>query len=157
MLHRFGLLGAAAFVGTGAVSASSGTADVTFSDQHAKHNRMVFVDELHLPDWGFVVVHHLVDSAQDTGEEPDGAVNFQVIGHSAALPPGTHRQVPVRLHEDGHHSLAGPVPAVGSGDHALLAMAHKDDPNDHKYTFTDGDGPYTDSTGAVTDLGIVTF
>lgn len=140
-------------------------AEVKFNDQEANHGNAVYVEEAKLPDGGFVVVHHLVNSGADTGTDPAGAENFQVIGHTPVLREGEYENLPIRLHEDSHHTLNGPVPAEGSGDHVLLAMAHRDAPDsdgngadDGEYTFTNGDNPYFDEDGnVVATPGVVTF
>lgn len=143
-------------------------AEVKFNDQKAHHNNAVYVQEAKLPDGGFVVVHHLVDNKSDTGSEPNGAADFQVIGHTPVLREGEYENLPIRLHNDTHHTLNGPVPNEGSGDHVLLAMPHRDTEvgsgnfaggaHDGEYTFTNGDIPYFDEDGnVVATSGIVTF
>lgn len=79
------------------------------------HHDTVYVEEAKVPEGGFVVVHHLVDSDSDTGDEPAEAEPFQVIGHTPMLRPGEYENLPVRLHIDDHHTLNGPVPEDGRG------------------------------------------
>lgn len=55
------------------------------------HHDTVYVEEAKVPEGGFVVVHHLVDSDSDTGDEPAGAEPFQVIGHTPVLRPASTR------------------------------------------------------------------
>lgn len=167
-LKVLGATGLATAGGIGTVSADGDEAEIKFNDQEAHHNKVVYVEEAKLPEGGFVVVHHMVDNDADTGSEPSGAENFQVIGHTPVLREGEYENLPVRLHDDTHHALHGPVPEEGSGDHVLLAMPHRDTEvesgkfaggaHDGEYTFTDGDIPYFDEDGnVVATPGVVTF
>jgi len=99
----------------------------------------VVVDEVYLPEGGFVTVH---DSTL-----ADGAVFESIRGTSEYLEPGLHRDVVVRLDE----------PLTGS--ETVFAMAHRDTNDNEAYDFPDTegeeDGPYTTDDGLVMDDGTV--
>jgi PGF-CTERM protein len=117
----------------------SDTASATFDDQ-ASGGTTVVVDEVFVPEGGFVTMH---DSSLG-----DGAVFESIRGTSEALEPGLHRDVVVTLDE--------PL----EDDDTLFAMPHQDTNDNDAYDFesSDGedDGPYTADGGAVTDAGNVT-
>jgi PGF-CTERM protein len=107
----------------------------------ASGGNVVVVDEVYLPDGGFVTMH---DSSL-----ADGAVFDSIRGTSDYLEPGIHRDVVVRLDE--------PL----SEDDTLFAMAHQDTNDNEAYDFPasegDDDGPYaTDGGDLVMDDGNVT-
>jgi len=112
---------------TGAVAAQSGTngASVSFDDGTSGGSTVV-VDEIHLPDGGFVTIHD--DSLTD------GNTLGSVVGTSAYLESGTHENVTVELTD-----------TVETG--TFHAMAHRDTDGDRAYTFVssngEADGPYT--------------
>ncbi|WP_206731740.1 DUF7282 domain-containing protein [Halorubrum amylolyticum] len=112
---------------TGAVAAQSGTdaASVSFADG-ASGGSTVVVDEVRVPDGGFVTIHD--DSLTD------GNTLGSVVGTSAYLDPGTHENVTVELTD-----------AVETG--TFHAMAHRDTDGDRAYAFVssngEADGPYT--------------
>ncbi|MFB6104814.1 MAG: hypothetical protein ABEJ57_07025 [Halobacteriaceae archaeon] len=138
--HTLRLLGTAAAATLGATGvgvADPATASVTFEDQHA-HGAALTVDSVTLPHGGFVVLH---DPGQDN----------EVIGHTQALPAGTHHDVTlaikrVRVDKDRR-----------GRDRTLLAMAHRDTGIEGKYEFPDDDPPYFVGGTPVVDLGDVTF
>nr|WP_179233993.1 PGF-CTERM sorting domain-containing protein [Halorubrum halodurans] len=110
-------------------------------DARTSGGNAVVVDEVYLPDGGFVTMH---DSSLG-----DGAVLESIRGTSGYLEPGVHRDVVVPLDD--------PLTEDGT----LFAMAHRDTNDDETYDFlaTDGaaDGPYTtDSGDVVMDDGAVT-
>ena len=111
----------------GAVAAQSGTneASVSFSDGTSGGSTVV-VDEVHVPDGGFVTIHD--------GSLTDGNTLGSVVGTSAYLEPGTHANVTVELTD-----------AVETG--TFHAMAHRDTDGDRAYAFVSSnggaDGPYT--------------
>ncbi|WP_336326180.1 DUF7282 domain-containing protein [Halovenus sp. HT40] len=140
---RVALLVAAAFaVGAGAlaapVSADEHQADVTFENT-TSGGETVVVDEVTVPDGGFVTIH---DSTLT-----DGNTLGSVVGTSAYLEPGTHEDVVVEL-DDG----------IEGG--TFHAMAHQDTDGDRAYTFVssngEADGPYTLDGEIVMDNAEVT-
>jgi len=135
-----GLVGAApAAAGDTATATSNHAASVTFADQ-TSGGATVTVDEVTLPDGGFVTIH---DSSL-----ADGETFGSVAGTSAYLEAGTHENVTVTLAD----SL--------SEDEELTAMAHRDTDGDRAYTFVSSngqaDGPYTADGGAVVASANVT-
>ena len=92
-----------------------------------------------LPDGGWVVLH-------DPGQ------NFEVIGHSGGLDPGTHQDVNVAIQR-------GKVDKVRrKQDRTLLAMAHKDTGEEGEYEFPEADPPYFDDDGnLIVDTAEITF
>jgi len=117
----------------------SDVAAATFEDQ-ASGGTTVVVDEVFVPEGGFVTMH---DSSLG-----DGAVFESIRGTSEALEPGLHRDVVVTLDEPLEE------------DDTLFAMPHQDTNDDDAYDFetSEGaeDGPYTADGGAVVDPGNVT-
>lgn len=101
-------------------------AAVSFDAQTAGGSTVV-VDEVTLPEGGFVTIH---DSSLGEGETLGS-----VVGSSAYLEAGTHENVTV--------SLEQPL----SEDDTLFAMAHMDSDDDRVYSFVssnaEADGPYT--------------
>jgi PGF-CTERM protein len=115
-------------------------ASATFSAQ-ASGGTTVVVDEVFLPEGGFVTMH---DSSL-----ADGAVFESIRGTSEYLSPGLHRNVVVTLEE--------PL----EDDDTLFAMAHQDTNDNQAYDFPDtegdADGPYTTDGDIVMDDGNVTL
>ena len=110
-------------------------------DAQSSGGHAVVVDEVYLPEGGFVTMH---DSSLG-----DGAVFDSIRGTSTYLEPGIHRDIVVRLDD--------PL----TEDDALFAMAHRDTNDNEAYDFPssegDEDGPYTtDSSDIVMDDGNVT-
>jgi len=111
----------------GAVAAQSGTneANVSFDDGTSGGSAVV-VDEVHVPDGGFVTIHD--------GSLTDGNTLGSVVGTSAYLEPGAHENVTVELTD-----------AVETG--TFHAMAHRDTDGNRAYAFVSSngetDGPYT--------------
>jgi PGF-CTERM protein len=128
-----------AVVDTAAVTIGT-EATVSFANQSTGGERVV-VDEVFLPEGGFVTVHDATVT--------EGAVFDSIRGTSTYLAPGTHEDVEVVLEE--------PV----TEDTTLVPMAHKDTDGDMEYTFEESeggaDGPYTADGGAVVDTGTVTL
>ncbi|WP_115862640.1 DUF7282 domain-containing protein [Halorussus litoreus] len=146
-------------------------ANVTFEDQTSNGSAVV-VDEVVVPEGGFVVIHAAEEATEDpaqnetefegvtqtetemdtamvTETEMDGAMAQQyaageVLGNSTYLEPGTHENVTVTLD----------VPI--EEDQVLIAMPHLDTNDNQLYEFPEADDPYTDDAGAVTDWGEVT-
>jgi hypothetical protein len=114
-------------------------ASVTFEAQ-TSGGHTVTIDEVTLPDGGFVTIH---DSSLQ-----DGHALESVVGTSVYLEEGTHENVTIRLDE--------PVPE----DATLIAMPHKDTNDNQIYEFVSAnakaDGPYTADGGAVVDPADVT-
>jgi PGF-CTERM protein len=106
------------------------SASVTMADQFSGGNT-VTVDRVDLAEGGFVVVH---DSSLFAGE-----VTGSVLGSSAYLEPGVHRNVTVTLDTPANESQT------------VVPMAHVDSDGDEAYEFPDADGPYTAGGNAVVD------
>jgi len=115
------------------------TAAASF-DGGASGGTLVAVDEVFVPEGGFVTMH---DSSL-----ADGEVFGSIRGTSEYLEPGLHHDVQVRLDE--------PL----EDDDTLFAMAHQDTNDNEAYDFpaTDGeeDGPYTADGDIVMNDGDVT-
>ncbi|GAB3422288.1 hypothetical protein GCM10027435_26840 [Haloparvum alkalitolerans] len=111
---------------------------MTFSEQ-ASGGSTVVVDEVTLPEGGFVTIHD--------GTLADGNVLGSVVGTSAYLEAGTHENVTVHLTDE-------------VADGTFHAMAHKDTDGDRRYTFVsengEVDGPYTTDGDIVMDDANVT-
>ncbi len=128
-----------------AVSAESTTlthvASVNVSNQ-TSGGTVVTVDEVYVPDGGFVTIHD-----ERLAEGGEGVLS-SVRGSSQYLSPGNHSDVRVRLDD--------PI----ENDTALIAMPHKDTDGDRAYEFVSGnaevDGPYTADGEIVTDSATVT-
>jgi PGF-CTERM protein len=119
-----------AFAGGAGALATTVSADehepaVTFTDA-TSGGATVTVDEVTLPEGGFVTIH---DATLTEGETLGS-----VVGTSVYLGPGTHENVTVHLDDQ-------------ITDGTLHAMAHKDTDGDRAYTFVSSngaaDGPYT--------------
>jgi PGF-CTERM protein len=134
--------------GSGDVSAESAesatlshVASVSISNQ-TSGGTVVTVDEVYVPDGGFVTIHD-----ERLAEGGEGVLS-SVRGSSQYLSPGNHSDVRVRLDD--------PV----ENDSALIAMPHKDSDGDRAYEFVSGnadvDGPYTADGEIVTDSATVT-
>ena len=107
-------------------------ASVSF-DAQASGGNTVVVEEVYLPEGGFVTMH---DSTL-----ADGAVIESIRGTSEYLEPGVHRNVEVTLDE--------PLET----DDQPFAMAHKDTNDNQAYDFPssegEDDGPYTTDSGNI--------
>ncbi|QLD84448.1 PGF-CTERM sorting domain-containing protein [Natronomonas halophila] len=130
-----------AFGFAGTVGAQSQSADATISQQTSGGTTVV-VDEVTVPDGGFVTIHD--STVLDGGE----AVFTSVRGSSDYLEPGTHENVTVTLDE--------PL----AEDDTLVAMPHRDTDGDRIYSFVsssgEADGPYTADGEAVVNTANVT-
>ncbi len=135
-----GLLVGMAGATAGAPSESNDEhATVSFAAQTTGGSTVV-VEEVSLPEGGFVTMH---DSSLE-----DGDVFGSVVGTSAYLEAGTHEDVTV--------SLEKPL----TEDDTLFGMAHMDTDGDQIYSFVSSngeeDGPYTVDGEPVMDSGDVT-
>ncbi len=123
---------------SGAAPAAAEQASVTFTSQ-TSGGSTITVDEVTLPDGGFVTIHDSTVSDDALGS---------VVGTSTYLEAGTHENVTIRLSE----------PLSESGDY--VAMAHKDTNDNRAYEFVssnaEADGPYTADGGAVIAAAPVT-
>lgn len=133
-----GMAGATA--GAGAPNESNDEqATVSFEAQTSGGSTVV-VEEVTLPEGGFVTMH---DSSLE-----DGDVFGSVVGTSEYLEAGTHEDVTV--------SLEKPL----TEDDTLFGMAHMDTDGDQIYSFVSSngeeDGPYTVDEEPVMDGGDVT-
>ncbi|MDF9743963.1 MSCRAMM family adhesin SdrC [Natrinema sp. S1CR25-10] len=121
-----GTAGAAGATDASAAIAQDDQAAVTFDAQTSGGSTIV-VDEVTLPEGGFVTIH---DSSLG-----DGETLGSVVGSSAYLEAGTHENITVDLEK--------PI----SEDDTLFAMAHTDSDDDRVYSFVssngEADGPYT--------------
>jgi PGF-CTERM protein len=102
------------------------TSTITMNPQVSQNGDVVTVDEVFLPEGGYVVIHNA-----STGD---------VIGHTAYFDAGTYEDVDVLLDEN----LAG-------GQNQVIAMSHMDTNGNQVYDFPDADGPYTADGEPVTD------
>ncbi|WP_128478450.1 DUF7282 domain-containing protein [Halorussus pelagicus] len=142
---------------------ATGQASVTLGDQ-TSNGTAVVVEEVVVPEGGFVVIHE-AESLQTTqmetemGTETETAVGMEttamdgqtqqyaagpVLGNSTYLEPGVHEDVTVRLDE--------PIEA----DQVLIAMPHMDTNDNQAYEFPETDDPYTVDGQAVIDWANVT-
>lgn len=138
---RRGLLGtlgasvAASHLTVGTVAGSEvEEASITFEDQQVSRgrNQTVVVSEVRLPEpGGYIDVH----DPNDTDEAPLGQIKG---AHDEYLEPGVHRNVTVDLFEDFKCYQFEQDRLKESKE--LMAMPHKDDPNDQKYTHFCGHG-----------------
>lgn len=136
------LVAAALVAGIGAlatpVSADEHQASVTF-EETTSGGETIVVDEVTLPDGGFLTIH---DNTLTEGETLGS-----VVGTSEYLDAGTHEDVTVTLDDD-----------IEGG--TFHAMAHQDTDNDRAYTFVSSngqaDGPYTTDGEIVMDNADVT-
>ena len=137
----------AAIAGAATVSASTTTtgaqdgmdaASVSFANQ-TSGGTTVTVDEVTLPDGGFVTIHD--------GSLTDGDTFGSVVGTSGYLTAGTHENVTVTLES-----------SQASGTYH--AMAHQDTNGDRAYSFVasngEADGPYTADGNIVMDAASIT-
>jgi PGF-CTERM protein len=135
------LVASGATVGVGAVAAQQSSANASISEQ-TTGGQTVVVDEVTLPDGGFVTIHDA--TVLDGGE----SVFTSVRGTSSYLESGTHENVTVKIDE--------PLKEDGT----YVAMSHKDTDGDRIYTFVSSggaaDGPYTADGSAVVDTANVT-
>ncbi|PSP98880.1 PGF-CTERM sorting domain-containing protein [Halobacteriales archaeon QS_4_70_19] len=110
------------------------TANVTMADD-VSGGHLVTVDEVFLPEGGFVTVHD-----DNVSDDALGSVR----GTSEYLEAGYHEGVHVVLDEPFTQNNATAVP-----------MAHRDTNDNEQYDFVtsegSNDGPYTDDNGAVVD------
>ena len=112
------------------------TASVSYSGGIDDNGSVVTVDEVFLPNGGFVTVH------DETLVSEDDAFG-SVLGTSEYLDAGSHSDVEVELDSALNESQT------------LIPMAHQDTNDNQEYDFVDSegenDGPYTDNDEAVLD------
>jgi surface glycoprotein (TIGR04207 family)/PGF-CTERM protein len=112
------------------------TASVSYSGGINDNGSVVTVDEVFLPNGGFVTVH------DETLVSEDDAFG-SVLGTSEYLDAGSHSDVEVELDSALNESQT------------LIPMAHQDTNDNEEYDFVDSegedDGPYTDNDEAVID------
>ncbi|WP_394340610.1 DUF7282 domain-containing protein [Natrinema ejinorense] len=117
----------------------SDDAAVSFENQSTGGSSVV-VDEIFVPEGGFVTMHDSTIA--------DGAVFESIRGTSAYLEAGLHRDVVVHLDDELDE------------DDTLFGMAHQDTNDNNKYDFPasegEEDGPYTTDGDIVMDDGDVT-
>lgn len=107
-------------------------ASVAFEDQ-SPHYRTVYVEEVTLPDDGFLALH-----------DASFFVEGPVVGVSAPLPAGTYTNLPVELDELPDEPLS------------VAAIPHQDTPSDGVFTHpNDGDTPYIGEYGVVNDTATI--
>ncbi|PSQ27915.1 hypothetical protein BRD03_04995 [Halobacteriales archaeon QS_9_68_17] len=111
-------------------------ASVSYSGGIDDNGSVVTVDEVFLPNGGFVTVH------DETLVSEDDAFG-SVLGTSEYLDAGSHSDVEVELDSALNESQT------------LIPMAHQDTNDNQEYVFVDSegenDGPYTDNDEAVLD------
>jgi PGF-CTERM protein len=119
---------------TGAVTLQE-TSTVSMANE-TSGGHLVTVDEVFLPNGGFVTAHDI--------NVTEGAVFDSVRGTSHYLGPGYHENVHIVLDEPFTNNNVTVVP-----------MAHKDTDGDEEYDFVtsegEDDGPYTEDGSAVID------
>ena len=129
------------------------SAEVQFNDQTSADGRTVTVRSVYLPDGGFVAIH---DSTLTTEDDATGSV----IGVSEKLDPGLHNSVTVELFEETQVPGATYTQNELQEDQTLIAMPHRDNPDDGIYEFVltggSADGAYTEDGEAVIDQATVT-
>ena len=139
MLVVFALSATVLIALSAGVGAQQSDATVSF-EQQTSGGSSVVVDEVTVPNGGFVTMHD-----ETLG---DGEVLGSVVGSSEYLEPGTHENVTVLLDEP-----------IDDGEE-LTAMPHMDTDSDRIYDFVaeNGgvDGPYTSGGEAVTESAEVT-
>ncbi len=139
-------------------------ANVTFENQ-TSNGTVVVVEEVVVPEGGFVVIHEAEGAAQTTteigtetevetemgtettvaaGAETQRYTAGAVLGNSTYLEPGVHENVTVELDEPLEESQV------------LIAMPHQDTNDNQQYEFPEADDPYTMDGQAVTDWANVT-
>ncbi|SHH70140.1 DUF7282 domain-containing protein [Halobaculum gomorrense] len=127
-----------AAVPSGQIAKQEASASVTFTAQTSGGTTMV-VDEVTLPEGGFVTIH---DASLTEGDALGS-----VVGTSGYLAAGTHQNVEITL-----------LAPVESG--TFVAMPHRDTDGDRAYDFVttggQADGPYTADGGAVIQSANVT-
>ncbi len=121
---------------------STAGAEVSFSEQESDGS-FVVVDEVTVPNGGFVAIHNQSLLMGD--------VTGSVVGVSEKLEPGTHENVVVHLYD-----FPGSPDAEGLEEEELLiAMPHLDDNGNGLYDFVrsdaETDGPYLADGSVVVD------
>ena len=150
-------------------AAGGQTANVTFRDQ-TSNGTAVVVQEVFVPEGGFVVIHEAQQSAGETTPGAATATGAQtttvpavettttapgeaqtqqyaagaVLGNSTYLTPGVHRNVTVTLNRSLEESQV------------LIAMPHRDTNDNQQYDFPQADDPYVQNGQPVTDWASVT-
>ncbi|WP_135828622.1 DUF7282 domain-containing protein [Halorussus halobius] len=146
------------------------SASVTVEDQ-SSNGSTVTVDEVMVPEGGFVVIHAAEGTAtetmmedettmetemateteMDTAMETDAGEGMaqeytagEVLGNSTYLEAGTHENVTVELDAPLDESQV------------VIAMAHLDTNDNQMYEFPEADDPYTEDGAAVVDWANVT-
>lgn len=150
-LRIAGGIAGATIGGAGLASADAGngrargkTADVRFENQTVSGRiDSVEVAETFLPDGGFVIIHDV--AASEVGIGPP-------VGATEHLHPGTNRNVTADITGSQFAGNFGNPETTQS----LIAMPHRDEPDDQALTFPDGDPPYTTAGAPVVDIGVVT-
>jgi pilus assembly protein FimV len=124
-----------------------------FNDQVSDDGTTVTVDEVYLPEDGFVAIHSDPIADEDEGITPADSV----VGVSEPLDEGTHDNVEVTLFGDNVVGADFDQDSLEEGQ-LLHAMPHVDEPNDDEYRFveTSNDGgqevedlPFFDQDGDI--------
>jgi len=105
-------------------------ATITMHSQVSQDGDIVVVDEVFLPEGGYVVIHN--------------ASSGSVVGNTGYFEPGTYNDIDILLDQ----RLAG-------GSNQIVAMPHLDTNGNQTYDFPDADGPYTADGTPVTDTATV--
>ncbi|MFW6002792.1 MAG: DUF7282 domain-containing protein, partial [Halanaeroarchaeum sp.] len=125
-------------------------ANVTFEDQ-TSNGTTVVVDEVHLSEGGFVVIHESASLAE-------GDALGSTIGVSEYLTPGTHENVTVTLFDVPGQDFET---TALENDTDLTAMPHLDTNDNMAFEFVteEGaeDGPYTTDGEPVVDDAMITI
>jgi hypothetical protein len=113
------------------------TANVSFDEQDS-NGTAVFVEEITLPEGGFVAIHEFSGDE----DEPIGTV----VGVSEYLEPGTHEEVTVHLFDV--RGMTDEVAHLGESQE-LLAVAYRETNANRQFDFVETNGqvdePYLDA------------
>jgi hypothetical protein len=129
-------------------------ATVSFNDQ-TSDGTTVTVESTFVPNGGFVAIHNATMLQEGAQNGNTSKIQESVIGVTDELSAGTHNNVVATLNIN-----SGSL----SGNATLVAMPHKDNPDDGQYTFPQNanqDPPYfndpgNSSSGPVVDSASIT-
>lgn len=103
-----------------------------FNDQVSDDGMTVTVDEVYLPEDGFVAIHSTPVEDEDAGISPADSV----VGVSEPLDAGDHTDVEVMLFGDNVVGADFDRDSLEESQ-TLVAMPHLDEPNDDEYRFVE--------------------
>lgn len=129
---------------TSAVDFALDAPSSVFVDQISEDGTTVTVDEVYLPEDGFVAIHSDPVVDEEEGISPADSV----VGVSEPLDAGTHTDVEVTLFGDNVVGADFDQDSLEEGQ-LLHAMPHLDEPNDDEYRFVE---TFNDDEQDVEDL-----